>query len=161
MVGHGVQKLTRRFDGGGVERTAAGFEHLGLRPARRQVYVAAGSEIASGVSLLAGAWTPAGTAALTGTMTVAARRVHGPKGLWINKGGCEYNLVLMAIAYAIAAVGPGRPALDGTLTRSRHGHRWALAQLAGGVAAGTLVLATNPIAPAPAATPTSHGGPTR
>lgn len=35
------------------------------------------------------------------------RKGHGPNGLWSEKGGYEYNLVLIAAAVAIALVGPG------------------------------------------------------
>ena len=34
FVGHGTQKLFGWFGGSGLETTAAGFEHLGLRPAK-------------------------------------------------------------------------------------------------------------------------------
>jgi putative oxidoreductase len=76
-------------------------------------------------------------------MATAIRTVHGPKGPWVTDGGYEYNLVLMAIVFAITDVGPGAWSVDAASGHERWGARWALAQLAAGVAgsAGALVYA--------------------
>ena len=106
---------------------------------------------------LLGVFTPAASAATTGTMTVAIKKVHGKNGPWITKGGYEYNAVLMAVAFALAAAGPGKLALDGVLTRRRAGLGWALAQLVAGtgVAAGVMAAAARRPAPAAPAEPAS------
>ncbi len=45
-------------------------------------------------------------------MLVAIALVHLPKGLWVGKGGYEYNLSLIAAVVAIALTGPGALSLD-------------------------------------------------
>ncbi len=141
MAGHGLQKLKGWFGGGGLDATAAGFEHLGLRPGRRNAALAGATELASGTMMLLGAFTPVASAATTGLMTVAIRKVHGPNGLWVTKGGFEYNLTLIAAAFALADAGPGALAVDGTILRRRAGLGWAVGQLVLGAGAAFAVMA--------------------
>ena len=53
------------------------------------------------------------------TMAVAIAKVHGPKGFFVQNGGYEYNLVLIVVALAVAAMGPGRFSLDYVLGLAR------------------------------------------
>ena len=152
MAGHGIQKLTGRLGGGGIGRTATGFEAIGLRPGKHHAIAAGVTEAAAGVASVLGVWTPAASAATTGTMTVAIAKVHGRKGPWITAGGFEYNATLIAIAFALAATGPGRLALDGAVTRRRAGLGWAAAQLVVGASAAGAVIASARRRPAPDAT---------
>ena len=115
FIGHGLQKLAGWFGGHGLEGTAAAFDQMGMRPGRRHALAAGLSETAGGLSLVTGFLTPLGTSAVTGTMAVAIAKVHGSKGLWNTGGGYEYNLVLGAAAFAIAAEGPGSLSLDARL----------------------------------------------
>jgi putative oxidoreductase len=69
--------------------------------------------------------------------------VHAKKGLWATEGGYEYNLVLLASAFAVTAVGPGRWSLDHVLGISNRGTGWALVELAAGVAGALVALAAN------------------
>ena len=41
-------------------------------------------------------------------MITAIKTVTGPKGLWTQKGGYEYNLVLLAAVFGLTENGPGR-----------------------------------------------------
>lgn len=132
FIGHGLQKLLGKFGGHGLDGTAGFMESLGLRPGKVHASAAGAAETTGGALLLAGAATPLGAAAVTGTMTVAIRTLHGPKGPWMTEGGYEYNLVLMAAVFAITASGPGALAID----RRNWGTGWALAQLAAGVGGG-------------------------
>src|SRR5215217_2809599 len=115
MAGHGLQKLSTKFGGHGIDGTAPGFDAMGLRPGREHAIAAGVTETFAGVASILGVMTPAASAATTGTMTVAIAKVHGRNGPWITKGGFEYNATLMAVAFALAAAGPGRWALDGVL----------------------------------------------
>lgn len=45
---HGAQKLFGSFDGPGLEKVAAGFEHSGLRPGKAMALLAGGSEFFGG-----------------------------------------------------------------------------------------------------------------
>jgi putative oxidoreductase len=157
FVGHGTQKLFGWFGGNGLDATAEGFEHLGLRPGRRNAIAAGAAEAGGGVLLAAGLASPLAEAALTGTMITAISTVHAKNGPWAGDGGYEYNLVLIAIVTALAETGPGPISLDRRLGRERSGIPWALAALLGGAlgALGTLKAAE---AQAPAPDPLSSNG---
>jgi putative oxidoreductase len=132
FVGHGTQKLFGWFGGQGLDATAQGFEELGLRPGRRNAIAAGGAETGGGALLAVGLATPLAASVLIATMLTAIHRVHGKKGPWLNDGGYEYNLVLIAAALALAEVGPGGLSLEGALRRERSGSGWALAALGAG-----------------------------
>ena len=141
MAGHGLQKLTGKFGGPGLDGAAAGFEHMGMSPGKPYATAAALTETIGGGLLVAGLFTPLGAAMVTGTMAVAIGKVHGKNGLWVTDGGMEYNLLLMGAAFAVTEHGPGIPALDGLITKSRKGFGWALVELAAGVGGGLAVMA--------------------
>jgi putative oxidoreductase len=91
--------------------------------------------------MLAGLMTPMASAALIGTMSQAIQAVHADKGPWASEGGWEYNVVIMAAAFAIADTGPGDISLDHALGLDRfHGPSWALAALAAGAAGPALLI---------------------
>lgn len=136
FIGHGLQKLTGAFGGYGLEGTAGGFEQLGLRPGKVHATAAGAAEAGGGALLVAGLATPFAASALTGTMTVAIKKVHLSKGPWATNGGYEYNAVLIAAVFAITADGPGALALD----RREWGTGWAIAELAAGVAGAFAML---------------------
>jgi len=62
--------------------------------------------------LAGGLLTPLGASLISGTMVTAIRKVHLANGPWASKGGYEYNLVLLAIVFAVTDVGPGELSLD-------------------------------------------------
>src|SRR5437763_10442629 len=59
-----------------------------------------------------GLLTPIAALALLAVMLMAVATVHWTKGLWVTNGGYEYNLVLGAVAAALAPAGPGIGAPD-------------------------------------------------
>jgi putative oxidoreductase len=134
FVGHGTQKLFGWFGGNGLDATAQGFEHLGLRPGRQNAIAAGTAEAGGGALLAAGLATPLASSVLIATMLTAIHRVHAKNGPWAGDGGYEYNLVLIAAALALAEVGPGTLSLDAARGRERSGSGWALAALAAGAA---------------------------
>lgn len=133
FVGHGMQKLTGAFGGHGLEKTGQAFESLGLRPGKTHALAAGVAETGGGALIAAGAATPFGATVLSATMATAIRTVHGSKGPWASDGGYEYNLVLMAIVFALTDVGPGNWSVDGARGHERWGAGWALAQLGAGL----------------------------
>jgi putative oxidoreductase len=145
FIGHGTQKLFGWFGGNGLEGTAEGFEHLGLRPAKANAVVAGLAEAGGGALMVAGLETPLAAAALTATMLTAIRTVHFKNGPWAADGGYEYNAVLIAAALAIAEVG--------ARGRERSGSRWALAALAAGVIGAFGAYLTSSGQPQPASIP--------
>ena len=157
FVGHGTQKLFGWFGGNGLDATAQGFEHLGLRPGRQNAIAAGAAEAGGGALLAVGLATPLASSVLIATMLTAIHRVHAKNGPWAGDGGYEYNLVLIAAALTLAELGPGALSLDGASGRERSGSGWALAALAAGAAGayGSYALAEAQ-QPAPAAETSSE-----
>jgi putative oxidoreductase len=119
FFGHGTQKLFGWFGGNGLDATAQGFEHIGLRPGRRNAIAAGTAEAGGGALLATGLATPLAASVLTATMLTAIRTVHGKKGPWLSNGGYEYNVVLIAAVLTLAEAGrerPGRVATGALLT---------------------------------------------
>lgn len=141
FMGHGLQKLKGWFGGHGPDATGEAFDGMGLKPGKAHATAAGISETAGGALFATGLLTPLSGTMLTGTMTVAIERVHFRNGLWNQDSGIEYPLVLIGSAFAITATGPGAFSLDRALGIDRWGPKWALAQLAAGVAGGAAVVA--------------------
>jgi putative oxidoreductase len=142
FMGHGAQKLFGMFGGHGLAGTAGFFEQgLGLKPGKVHATGAGAAEFFGGLLLALGLLTPFAAAALIATMAVAIATVHFSKGLWSTEGGYEYNAVLMAVAFAVTAVGPGNWSLDHALSLDLNGTAWALAALAAGILGGFAMLA--------------------
>ena len=140
MTGHGLQKLNGSFGGPGLEATEKTMAAIGMHPARHQARAAALSETVGGALTALGLMSPLGPAMITGTMAVAIEKVHARNGVWVTKGGFEYNAVLIAASLAVAAHGPGVLSLDALLGRRRSGARWALLAGAWGAAAAVAAL---------------------
>ncbi|MFD7205674.1 DoxX family protein [Streptomyces sp. NPDC059893] len=109
LIAHGLRH-GRTLDG-----TAAWFRSVGFRRARLQAAASTAVEVGAGVALLAGAATPVAASAVVGTMGVAARSVHLPRGFFVMDEGYEYVLNLGVAALALAALGPGRFSVDRAL----------------------------------------------
>jgi putative oxidoreductase len=153
MFGHGTQKLFGWFGGHGRAGTAGFFESLGLRPGDRNAVAAGASEATGGALLALGLATPLAGALISGPMITAVRTVHLPNGPWVTEGGYEYNLVLLAAAFAIVDIGPGPLSLDAALGTERSGPGWALLQLAAAAAGSAAVLKAAQGQPTPPSSP--------
>ncbi|WP_369386471.1 DoxX family membrane protein [Streptomyces sp. CG1] len=112
MAGHGAQKLFGLFGGSGLTATGKGFESLGYRPGKVFAVIGGLSEFLGGLGLAVGLLTPLAAAALIGVMINAMATVTGTHGLWETNGGVEYSVGIAIVALAVAAIGPGRLALD-------------------------------------------------
>ena len=141
FIGHGAQKLFGWFGGHGLSGTGAAFEGLGLRPGRTMAAIAGASELIGGVLLAAGLLTPLAAALLIAVMTLAIAIVHWRHGPWVAEGGWEYSVVLIAVAFAVTAVGPGKYSLDRALELDLAGVDWALIALGVGVVGAMVVAA--------------------
>lgn len=133
FVGHGMQKLAGWFGGGGVDGTAQGFESMGIRPGRDNAVAAGVSEAGGGALLASGLATPLAATMISGAMGSAVYHVHGANGPWVTQGGWEYNAVLTAVVFAVAAAGPGELSLDHALGIERSGPAVALAAIGAGL----------------------------
>ena len=114
MFGHGAQKLFGWFGGYGLAGTSGFFgDQLRLRPAKLWTVVAGLSE-AGGLLFALGLLNPLGSLGIIAAMLMAIILVHWPR-LWVSDNGGEYQLVLMAVATAVALAGPGAYSLDPAL----------------------------------------------
>jgi putative oxidoreductase len=113
---HGAQKLFGAFGGGGLDKTAAGFERMGLTPGRPMATLAGATELGGGVLTMAGVADPAGPLAIIGAMTVAST-THRANGPMAANRGFELPLTNLAAAAALAITGPGRIRLSPPLRR--------------------------------------------
>jgi putative oxidoreductase len=156
FMGHGLQKLAGWFEGHGLQATGESFEAMGMRPGKAHATAAGVSETAGGALIAAGLFTPLGASLLSGTMITAIRKVHAANGVWVSKGGYEYNLVLIANVFAISDLGPGKLSLDHALGIRRSGAGWAIAQLLAG-AAGSWAATTLAERQPPPHTPDDNG----
>lgn len=140
FVGHGAQKLSGTFGGHGVAGTAQFFESIGVRPGRRNALAAGWGELLGGALLALGFLSPLAALLLIAVMTTAILSVHIKNGPWVTDSGYEYNLVLMAVAFVVAA-NPGDWSLDAAFGLGEiHGTAFALGALALGVVGGVLAL---------------------
>jgi putative oxidoreductase len=140
FVGHGLQKLTGKFDGPGIEGTKDMMEALEMRPAPLHAYAAGAAETAGGALLALGAATPLAAASLIGVMLTAIRKVHLQNGPWNSDQGYEYNLVLIAALLAIVDGGPGPVSIDALRRKSRRGFPAMVGALGLGAAASTIAI---------------------
>jgi putative oxidoreductase len=129
MMGHGAQKQFGIFGGHGIAGTGAFFENLGLKPGELNAQAAAAAELAGGGLLVLGIFPTLAGVPLIATMLTALRAVHLDKGLWVQEGGFEYNLVMVAAVMAIIDASSGDA-----------GPFKALLALLGGAAASTAVI---------------------
>jgi putative oxidoreductase len=136
FMGHGAQKLFGWFGGHGPQGTGGFFEALGFRPGTHFALLAGTGELVGGLLLATGLFTPVSALLYAAVMTSAIAAVHWSKGLWNQDGGFEFPLVLATAAFAVAAIGPGRFALDNAFGISWHGLWWALGAAALGALAG-------------------------
>jgi putative oxidoreductase len=113
---HGAQKLFGAFGGGGLDKTGAGFERIGLTPGKPMAALAGATELGGGLLTATGAAHPAGPLAIMGAMTVASA-THRAKGPLAARGGFELPLTNLIAAATLAATGPGRLSLGPRLPR--------------------------------------------
>lgn len=107
MLIHGTSKLKPD----GLAQTAQFFEQLNIRPGKPWAVATGMTETAVGTMTLLGVGTRLAALGVLITQGMAVARVHWKKGYDVAGGGFEYNLALMAIAAAVALVGPGRLSL--------------------------------------------------
>jgi len=118
FVMHGAQKVLGLFGGEGLAVTVQNFQaHLGIPPILG--YAASFTEFFGGIALLVGVLTRLAALGIGMTMVVAALKVHLANGFFINwsceagKGhGYEYNLALLALAFALVLTGGGAYSID-------------------------------------------------
>lgn len=117
FVAHGAQKLFGSFGGYGLSGTGQYFASIGLEPGVAMAALAGGAEFFGGLALIFGALTRPASLALAFTMLVAAVSAHGANGLFLDNGGYEYALALLAGSVSLLITGAGRGSVDELITR--------------------------------------------
>ena len=112
MAGHGAQKLFGSFGGPGLEGTSGFMEMLGMRPGRPWAYLAGFSEFGGGVLTALGLLNPLGPLGVIGSMSMATRKAHWGKPIWVTEGGAELPVLNIAISTALMIREPDRYSLD-------------------------------------------------
>jgi putative oxidoreductase len=115
MAGHGAQKLFGSFGGPGLEGTSGFMEMLGMRPGRPWAYLAGLSEFGGGVLTALGLFNPLGPLGVIGAMSMATRKAHWGKPIWVTEGGAELPVLNIAISTALMIREPDRYSLDRVL----------------------------------------------
>ena len=112
MAGHGAQKLFGSFGGPGLEGTSGFMEMLGMRPGRPWAYMAGLSEFGGGVLTALGLFNPLGPLGVIGAMSMATRKAHWDKPIWVTEGGAELPVLNIAISTALMVREPDGFSLD-------------------------------------------------
>ncbi len=115
MAGHGAQKLFGSFGGPGLEGTSGFMEMLGMRPGRPWAYLAGISEFGGGVLTALGLLNPLGPLGIIGSMSMATRKAHWGKPIWVTEGGAELPVLNIAVSTALMIREPDRYSLDRVL----------------------------------------------
>jgi putative oxidoreductase len=165
FIGHGTQKLFGWFGGQGLKTQAEQFDGMGLKPGIVHASAAGAAETLGGAGVLLGYRTPLASASIISVMLTAINRVHLKNGPWAQKGGYEYNAVLIAAAASLAESGPGGLSLDALRGKEKSGWLWGLFSLVAGAAgaAGAHFLAESRATPdvvtaEPTPATSSHNG---
>ncbi|MFI1760826.1 DoxX family protein [Streptomyces sp. NPDC020800] len=140
FVGHGIQKVSHRLGGHGIEGGAAEFRADGFRGGRLTAAAAGLGQITAGLLLAAGALTPLAAVTAGGVMTVAAT-VKWRNGLWVQHDGYEYPLVLIVLPAVLTLTGPGRWSVDRAAGLLPWAPWWAAAAVGLGVSSGLMTRA--------------------
>jgi putative oxidoreductase len=114
MAAHGAQKLFGWFDGPGLDGVKGMLGNFGFRLPGLMALGLALTECA-GLLFALGFLTPLAALGIVVVMLNAIALVHFKNGFWNGNGGYEFNLVLLTVAAAVAATGPGRFSVDRAL----------------------------------------------
>jgi putative oxidoreductase len=118
FVVHGAQKLFGWFGGGGVNGTGDFMASLGLNPGVPMGLLSGTGEIIGGLLLLLGVLVPVAAVLLTIDMLMAIVFRTSKLG-FINGGGVELNLIILAGVAALVLLGPGAYSLERYVSRRR------------------------------------------
>ncbi len=114
LAGHGLQKISFRFGGQGLQGGIEEFQADGFRGGALTALAAGLGQLGSGLLLVVGAAVPTAAMAAIGVMTVAVT-VKARNGLWVQHDGYEFPLVLITVASALAFTGGGAYSIDALL----------------------------------------------
>ena len=143
MAGHGAQKLFGWWGGPGLRGVHGWLGSSRFRGGWAPVALLVASEFGGGVLLALGLFVPFAALAVISVMFVAIATTHWRNGFWNGGGGYEFNLLIVASAAALAAIGGGRFSLDNAFgwVDNLSGLWWGVGALVAG-ALGALFMVT-------------------
>lgn len=141
FAGHGSQKLFGWFKGHGLNATGSFFESTGLTPGVPLAFLAGTAELVGGLLLGFGLFLPVACLLLVAVIATAIAAVHWKNGVWAADGGFEFPLVMVAVAFAVTAIGAGRYSLDNLFGIVWASLTWAIAATVVGVLGGLVAVA--------------------
>jgi putative oxidoreductase len=157
LLAHGLQKLFGWWGGQGLNGFKNSLSGAGYQHADILTYCAAGGEIAAGVLLVLGLFTPLAAAGalayLTNSLLAGMSAQHNGHGgssfPYFLPNGHEYEITLIVMATAVILVGPGRYGFDAGRGWARRPFIGSFAALVVGIGAGValwvLLNGANPV----------------
>jgi putative oxidoreductase len=115
FAAHGAQKVFGWWGGPGLTGWERAIERMGFRPARLFAATSGFVELAGGLLLAVGLFTPLAAAALVAQAIVIIGHVHWSNGFFNNRSGFEFPLLLGVGAAALAVAGAGAISIDAQL----------------------------------------------
>jgi putative oxidoreductase len=144
LLAHGLQKLFGWWGGEGLNGFKNSLSHVGYQHADILTYCAAGGEIAAGVLLVLGLFTPLAAAGalayLTNSLLAGISAQHNGRSFpFFLPNGHEYEITLIVMAAAVILIGPGRYGFDAGRGWARRPFIGSFAALLVGIGAGVAV----------------------
>jgi putative oxidoreductase len=155
FIVHGLQKAFGLWGGPGFDGFETSLTDIGFKYADILTYVATGGQIAAGVLLVLGLFTPVAAAGalaylVTGILAEAMMAHEEARLASFLTDGHEYKVILVCVVAAIILIGPGRYGLDAGRGWARRPFIGSFAALVLGVGAGVaawvLLNGGNPLA---------------
>jgi putative oxidoreductase len=154
LVAHGLQKLFGWWGGQGLNGFKNSLSGVGYQHADILTYCAAGGEIAAGLLLVLGLFTPLAAAGalaylINGVLAGMSARHHSRSVPYFLPDGHEYEITLIVMAAAVILVGPGRYGFDAGRGWARRPFIGSFVALVVGIGAGValwvLLNGANPV----------------
>ncbi|MEO3759699.1 DoxX family protein [Mycobacterium sp. B14F4] len=138
LAAAGLQKLFGWFGGQGLDETGMLFEQIGYGPGIFFAAVAGLLEVAGGLLLALGLFTPLACSIVIGVMINAVSATWS--GGLFGPAGYQPALLYATAGAVVAFTGAGVLALDHGRVWQRSGARWAVASIVTGILAAVTVL---------------------
>lgn len=140
LVAHGLRQLFGWWGGQGLTGFKSSIADAGYQHADVLTYAAGGGQIAAGLLLVLGLFTPLAAAGalaylINGVLAGISSHNEGRFGFFLPDGH-EFHIMLIVVAVAIVLVGPGRYGLDGDRGWARRPFIGSVAALLFGIAGG-------------------------
>ncbi|MGH3597399.1 MAG: DoxX family protein [Mycobacterium sp.] len=141
LIAHGLRKLFGWWGGHGLTGFKDSLSGLGYQHADILTYIAAGGEIASGVLLVLGLFTPLAAAGalaylINGLLAGMSAQHNSGSFPFFLPDGHEYEVTLIVMAVAVILTGPGRYGFDAGRGWARRPFIGSFAALMVGIGAG-------------------------